>query len=56
MQRISLSSIIHCVQNGDEKNSIAPICKCGVYIILYKSTTSINPNRLFFGCPFFKVR
>ncbi|MED6130109.1 hypothetical protein PIB30_114825, partial [Stylosanthes scabra] len=39
---------------GSERDGAAPKCKCGVYAILYLSKTSNNPNRLFFGCPFFK--
>ncbi|RYR29209.1 uncharacterized protein At4g04775-like [Arachis ipaensis] len=27
-----------------------------LYAILYKSRTASNPNRIFFGCPFFKVK
>ncbi|MED6191199.1 hypothetical protein PIB30_113806, partial [Stylosanthes scabra] len=41
---------------GNERDEAAPRCKCGVYAILYLSKTSNNPNRLFFGCPFFKAR
>ncbi|MED6126387.1 hypothetical protein PIB30_077889 [Stylosanthes scabra] len=39
----------------NERDGAAPKCKCGVYAILYLSKTSNNPNRLFFGCPFFKI-
>ncbi|MED6160976.1 hypothetical protein PIB30_056333 [Stylosanthes scabra] len=40
---------------GDNKDGVAPKCHCGVYAILYLSKTANNPNRLFFGCPFFKL-
>ncbi|MED6215064.1 hypothetical protein PIB30_109662, partial [Stylosanthes scabra] len=39
---------------GDKKDRVAPKCHCGVHAILYLSKTVNNPNRLFFGCPFFK--
>ncbi|MED6200782.1 hypothetical protein PIB30_088628 [Stylosanthes scabra] len=39
---------------GDDRDGVAPKCHCGVYAILYLSKTANNPNRLFFGCPFFK--
>ncbi|MED6113123.1 hypothetical protein PIB30_067960 [Stylosanthes scabra] len=34
----------------------APTCDCGVYVVLYLSKTANNPNKLFFECPFFKVK
>ncbi|MED6136064.1 hypothetical protein PIB30_052482 [Stylosanthes scabra] len=37
-----------------EWDGAAPKCHCRVYAVLYLSKTSKNPNRLFFGCPFFK--
>ncbi|MED6205304.1 hypothetical protein PIB30_016489 [Stylosanthes scabra] len=37
-----------------DSDGVAPKCHCGVYVVLYMSRTSSNPNRLFFGCPFFK--
>ncbi|MED6128342.1 hypothetical protein PIB30_096798, partial [Stylosanthes scabra] len=41
--------------NGiEDKEGVAPKCHCGVYAVLYMSKTTNNPNRLFFGCPFFK--
>ncbi|MED6109320.1 hypothetical protein PIB30_032315 [Stylosanthes scabra] len=40
---------------GNKRDGAAPKCRCGVYAILYLSKTSKNPNRLFFGCPFFKI-
>ncbi|RYR47617.1 hypothetical protein Ahy_A07g033560 [Arachis hypogaea] len=43
------------VQAGDEKDGVAPKCFCGMYAIFYLSKTNTNPNRLFFGCPFFKI-
>ncbi|MED6108206.1 hypothetical protein PIB30_021342 [Stylosanthes scabra] len=38
-----------------EWDGAAPKCHCRVYAVLYLSKTSKNPNRLFFGCPFFKI-
>ncbi|MED6133040.1 hypothetical protein PIB30_024562 [Stylosanthes scabra] len=40
---------------GEERDGVAPKCHCGVYSILYRSKTLGNLNRMFFGCPFFKV-
>ncbi|XP_057723664.1 uncharacterized protein At4g04775-like [Arachis stenosperma] len=46
-----------CAVAGDrDPDGVAPKCFCGVYAILYKSRTASNPNRIFFGCPFFKVK
>ncbi|MED6156044.1 hypothetical protein PIB30_010965 [Stylosanthes scabra] len=39
-----------------DRDGVAPKCHCGVYAVLYMSKTANNPNRLFFGCPFFKAR
>ncbi|XP_016168760.1 uncharacterized protein LOC107611331 [Arachis ipaensis] len=44
------------MEAAEEKDEIASTCKYGVYTILYKSRTMTNPNRLFFGCPFFKLK
>ncbi|MED6201917.1 hypothetical protein PIB30_099889 [Stylosanthes scabra] len=38
----------------DDRDGVAPKCYCGVYAILYRSRTRNNPNRLFFGCPYFR--
>ncbi|MED6223837.1 hypothetical protein PIB30_077988 [Stylosanthes scabra] len=38
----------------DDRDGVAPKCYCGGYAILYRSRTRNNPNRLFFGCPFFR--
>ncbi|MED6142835.1 hypothetical protein PIB30_001035 [Stylosanthes scabra] len=38
----------------EDSDGVAPKCHCGVYAVLYMLRTSSNPNRLFFGCPFFK--
>ncbi|MED6168808.1 hypothetical protein PIB30_014930 [Stylosanthes scabra] len=38
----------------DDRDGIALKCYCGAYAILYRSRTRNNPNRLFFGCPFFR--
>ncbi|MED6128879.1 hypothetical protein PIB30_102394 [Stylosanthes scabra] len=40
---------------GNERDGAAPKCNCGVYVVLYLSKTTNNSNRLFFGCPFFKL-
>ncbi|XP_020975794.1 uncharacterized protein At4g04775-like [Arachis ipaensis] len=32
-----------------------PNCYCGAHAILFEFTTSNNPNRLFFGCNYFKT-
>ncbi|MED6199298.1 hypothetical protein PIB30_074728, partial [Stylosanthes scabra] len=34
---------------------LASECKCGAYAILFMSSTLGNPNRLFYGCPYFKA-
>ncbi|XP_016165203.1 uncharacterized protein LOC107607815 [Arachis ipaensis] len=54
-RRIPLPPTVKCVEAAEERDEIAPTCRCGVYAILYKSRTTTNPNRLFFGYPFFKV-
>ncbi|MED6186062.1 hypothetical protein PIB30_063160 [Stylosanthes scabra] len=41
---------------GDESDRAPPKCHCGVYAVLYLLKTPSNPNRLFFGCLFFKIR
>ncbi|MED6109757.1 hypothetical protein PIB30_036510 [Stylosanthes scabra] len=38
----------------DDRDGVAPKCYCGGYAIRYLSRTRNNPNRLFFGCPFYK--
>ncbi|MED6168858.1 hypothetical protein PIB30_015692 [Stylosanthes scabra] len=38
-----------------KKKFAAPRCNCGAYAILFHSSTSGNPNRLFFGCSNFKT-
>ncbi|MED6195101.1 hypothetical protein PIB30_034841 [Stylosanthes scabra] len=43
-------------QVGNERNGVAPKCRCGVYVVLYLSKTPNNLNQLFFGCPFFKAK
>ncbi|MED6118989.1 hypothetical protein PIB30_007879 [Stylosanthes scabra] len=41
--------------NGvEDRDGVAPKCHCEVYVVLYMSKTTKNPNRLFFGCSFFK--
>ncbi|MED6165064.1 hypothetical protein PIB30_096064 [Stylosanthes scabra] len=34
---------------------VAPECNCGAFAILFMSSTLGNPNRLFYGCPYFKT-
>ncbi|MED6160850.1 hypothetical protein PIB30_055115 [Stylosanthes scabra] len=41
--------------NRRKKKFAAPRCNCGAYAILFQSSTSSNPDRLFFGCSNFKV-
>ncbi|MED6155865.1 hypothetical protein PIB30_009338 [Stylosanthes scabra] len=41
---------------GLERDGVAPKCDYDVYAVLYLSKTPNNSNRLFFGCPFFKIR
>ncbi|XP_016199167.1 uncharacterized protein LOC107640131 [Arachis ipaensis] len=55
-RRVPLPPTVKCVEAAEKKDKIAPTCKYGVYAILYKSRTMTNPNRLFFGCPFFKLK
>ncbi|MED6159408.1 hypothetical protein PIB30_042104 [Stylosanthes scabra] len=38
----------------DDRDGVTPKCYYGLYAILYRSRTYNNPNRLFFGCPFFR--
>ncbi|RYQ89438.1 hypothetical protein Ahy_B09g096087 [Arachis hypogaea] len=41
---------------SDGKEGVSPRCFCGENAILFMSRTSSNLNRLFLGCPFYKVR
>ncbi|XP_057727780.1 uncharacterized protein LOC130947374 [Arachis stenosperma] len=41
--------------NQGQKRFVAPRCHCGTYAILFQSSTAGNPNRLFFGCSYFKT-
>ncbi|MED6157644.1 hypothetical protein PIB30_025081 [Stylosanthes scabra] len=34
---------------------VAPECNCGAFAILFMSSTLGNPNRPFYGCPYFKT-
>ncbi|QHO48326.1 uncharacterized protein DS421_1g04550 [Arachis hypogaea] len=36
-----------------KKKFIVLRCRCGAHAILFLSSTELNPNRLFFGCPHF---
>ncbi|QHO53240.1 uncharacterized protein DS421_2g46140 [Arachis hypogaea] len=53
--RSPLSVSAGSVAAPKKKNKfIAPRCRCGAHSILFLSSTELNPNRLFFGCPHFK--
>ncbi|MED6196421.1 hypothetical protein PIB30_047304 [Stylosanthes scabra] len=45
---------VYLPKPGEERDGVAPKCWCGMYAILYLSRIERNPNRLFFGCPFFR--
>ncbi|MED6174763.1 hypothetical protein PIB30_072124 [Stylosanthes scabra] len=55
-ERSSSTQGVNVPRFREEMSGVAPKCRCGVYAILYLSKTVSNPNRLFFGCPFFKGR
>ncbi|MED6184630.1 hypothetical protein PIB30_049320 [Stylosanthes scabra] len=38
----------------DDRDGVASKCYYSGYAILYRSRTRNNPNRFFFGCPFFR--
>ncbi|XP_057739908.1 uncharacterized protein At4g04775-like [Arachis stenosperma] len=38
-----------------KKRFVTPKCNCGIHAILFMSSTQLNSNRLFFGCPYFKI-
>nr|AEL30348.1 unknown [Arachis hypogaea] len=45
------------VPNGkDGKDDVSPKCLCGENVIMFMLKMRSNPNRLFLGCPFYKVR
>ncbi|KAL4371298.1 hypothetical protein AHAS_Ahas06G0151800 [Arachis hypogaea] len=50
----SLSVSVGSVAAPKKKKFIAPRYRCGTHAILFLSSTELNPNRLFFGCPHFK--
>ncbi|QHO28288.1 uncharacterized protein DS421_7g215370 [Arachis hypogaea] len=52
--RSSLSVSVGSVAVPKKKKFIDPRCRCGTHAILFLSSTELNPNRLFFGCPHFK--
>ncbi|KAL4398704.1 hypothetical protein AHAS_Ahas01G0318500 [Arachis hypogaea] len=39
----------------NKKKWVAPECNCGTHAILFMSETELNPDRLFFGCLYFKT-
>ncbi|MED6112656.1 hypothetical protein PIB30_063586 [Stylosanthes scabra] len=55
-ERSSSTQGVYAPRLGEQMDGVAPKCSCGAYAILYLSKTVNNPNRLFFGCPFFKGR
>ncbi|MED6143713.1 hypothetical protein PIB30_008353 [Stylosanthes scabra] len=55
-ERSSSTQGVYMPSVGEEMDEVAPKCRCGVYVILYLSKTSSNPNRLFLGCPFYKTQ
>ncbi|MED6144829.1 hypothetical protein PIB30_019073 [Stylosanthes scabra] len=44
-----------CAMKKKKKKFVAPECDCGAFAILSMSSTLENPNRLFFGCPYYKT-
>ncbi|MED6111343.1 hypothetical protein PIB30_051494 [Stylosanthes scabra] len=54
-RRSSSTQGVYAAKVGDDKDGANSKCMCGVYAVLYMSKTANNPNRLFFGCPFFKA-
>ncbi|MED6157210.1 hypothetical protein PIB30_021203 [Stylosanthes scabra] len=50
----SLMQGVFLLDGVEDRDGVVPKCKCGVYAVLYMSKTAHDPNRLFFGCPFFK--
>ncbi|QHO15312.1 uncharacterized protein DS421_10g293820 [Arachis hypogaea] len=52
--RSPLSVSAGSVAAPKKKKFIAPRCWCGAHAILFLSSTELNPNRLFFGCPHFQ--
>ncbi|MED6164608.1 hypothetical protein PIB30_091797 [Stylosanthes scabra] len=50
-RRRAISDGLRVVHAGDEIDSIAPRCFCGLHAIMYMSKTKSNPSRLFLGCP-----
>ncbi|MED6159607.1 hypothetical protein PIB30_043812 [Stylosanthes scabra] len=54
-ERSCSSTAVFCAARvGGEVDGAAPKCYCRAYAILYLSMTMRNPNRLFFGCPYYK--
>ncbi|KAL4349762.1 hypothetical protein AHAS_Ahas10G0074400 [Arachis hypogaea] len=43
------------IRRGRLRRGEHPKCKCRTYAIISRSRTAENPNRLFFGCPQFKI-
>ncbi|XLR70018.1 hypothetical protein S83_020690 [Arachis hypogaea] len=52
--RSPLSVSAGSVAAPKKKKFITPRCRCGAHAILFLSSTELNPNQLFFGCPQFK--
>ncbi|QHN93675.1 GRF zinc finger protein [Arachis hypogaea] len=47
-------SILEGASRRMKKKFVPPVCNCESYAILFKSGTSKNPRRLFFGCSYFR--
>ncbi|QHO52043.1 uncharacterized protein DS421_2g36190 [Arachis hypogaea] len=43
-------------QKGRLRRGEHPMCKCKTYAVISRSRTAENSNRLFFGCPHFKLK
>ncbi|MED6172499.1 hypothetical protein PIB30_050645 [Stylosanthes scabra] len=54
-RRRATSGGLRAFQAGDEIDSIAPRCFCGLHA-MYMSKTKSNPSRLFLGCPNYKLK
>ncbi|RYR39941.1 hypothetical protein Ahy_A09g045580 [Arachis hypogaea] len=48
-------SFVGSAEARKKKRFVALKCNCGIHAILFISSTHLNPNRLFFGCPYFKI-
>ncbi|MED6190183.1 hypothetical protein PIB30_103198, partial [Stylosanthes scabra] len=53
-EHLSSTQGVYVPRVGEDREGVAPKCHCRVYAIPYLSRIESNPNRMFFGCPFFK--